>query len=236
MTQIGSKAGYLPFVGFLGGPLDCIIAGLRSYDSLRIENTAKVASAVARRMLQLNHRGSRCYKGGMDVKTERILIVDNEPLTKVKMRTILEREGYRVFAAGSANEALRQAKKEDFALVLADIVKPCNGELELVEKLREVSPDTIPLLVRDRSDRETARAAMRMGVYDCLVEPVERSELCSAVAKALRRRWLINETLRRRRLIDEAQQRRQLVEGNSLRKRLVELVRNQKGPQHIAAG
>jgi hypothetical protein len=55
---------------------------------------------------------------------------------------------------------------------------------------------------------------------------MERSELCSAVAKALRRRRLIN----------EAQHRRQLVEGDSLRKRLVEFVRNQKGPQHIAAG
>ena len=55
---------------------------------------------------------------------------------------------------------------------------------------------------------------------------MERSELCSAVASALRRRRLIN----------EAQHRRQLVERDSLRKRLVELVRNQKGSQHIAAG
>jgi DNA-binding NtrC family response regulator len=162
----------------------------------------------------------------MDVKTERILIVDNEPLTRVKMRTILEREGYRVFAVESANEALRQAKRGDFDLVLADIVNPCNGEIKLVEKIRELRPDIIPLLIRDHSDLETARAAMRMGVYDCLVDPVGRSELCSAVAKALRRRGLIKETLRRRRLINEAQHRRQLVEGDSLRKRLVELVRN----------
>ena len=216
----------MPFVGLLSKPLDCIIAGLRSYDSLRIENPAKVASAVARIMLQLDYRGSRCHKGGMDVKTERILIVDNEPLTRVKMRTILEREGYHVFAVGSANEALRQAKKEDFDLVLADIVKPCNGELELVEKLREVSPDTIPLLIRGYSDIETARAAMRVGVYDCIVDPVERSELCTAIAKALRRRWLIKETMRRRQLINEAHHRRQLFEGDSLRKRLVEFVRN----------
>ena len=116
------------------------------------------------------------------------------------MRKTLEREGYRVAAVRSANEALRQAAKEDFDLVLADMVMPCNGGLELVEKLRKVSPDTIPMLIRSYSDIETARAAMRIGVYDCIVNPVERSELCVAIAKALRRRWLIKEAMRRRRL------------------------------------
>ena len=135
------------------------------------------------------------------MKTEKILIVDDELLTRVMMRKTLEGEGYRVSAVRSAGEALRQARREDFDLVLADIVMPCNGGLGLVEALRKVSPDTIPLLVRDYQDIETARAAMRVGVYDCIVDPFERSELCATVARALRRRWLIKEALRRRRLM-----------------------------------
>ena len=51
MARIGNKAGYLPFLGLLSKPLDCIIAGLRSYDSLRIENHTKGASAVVQIVL-----------------------------------------------------------------------------------------------------------------------------------------------------------------------------------------
>ena len=91
----------------------------------------------------------------------------------------------------------------------------------MVEELREVSPDTMPVMIRGYPNIETARAAMPIGVYDCIVKPVERSQLCAAIAKALRRRRLIEEALRRRRLID----------GDSLLKRLVELIRNKKSRQ-----
>ena len=159
------------------------------------------------------------------MKTEKILIVDDEPLTRVMMRKALEGEGYRVSAVRSAGEALRQAGEENFDLVLADIVIPDNGGLELVEELRRVSPDIIPLLIRDYQDIETARAAMRVGVYDCIVDPLERSELCTTVARALRRRWLIKEALRRRRLID----------GDSLCRGLAGFIRSKKSHQRAAA-
>ena len=160
------------------------------------------------------------------MKAERILIVDDEHLAREMMREILNREGYHVSAVGSADEALRQAEKEHFDLVLADIVMPSKGGLEVVEELREVSPDTIPLLIGGYPNIETARAAIRMGVYDCIVKPFKRSELCAAIAKALRRKWLIQETLRRRWPIREALHRQRFSERDSLFKRLVEDLMN----------
>ncbi|MBA7674914.1 hypothetical protein ES703_83139 [subsurface metagenome] len=144
------------------------------------------------------------------------------------VRETLKREGYQVFAVGSADEALRQAKKEHFDLVLADAVMPSKGGLAVVEELREVSPDTIPLLMGSYPNIETARAALRMGIYDCIVNPFERSELCAAIAKAVRRRWLIQVTLRRRRIIEEALRRRQRIEGGSLLKRLAESIMHKR--------
>ncbi|MBE9502010.1 MAG: response regulator [Chloroflexi bacterium] len=167
----------------------------------------------------------------MNVKTESILIIDDEPLAREMMREVLNREGYHVFAVGSADEALRQAENEHFDLVLADIVMPCNGGLEMVEELREVSPDTTLLMIGSYPNIETARAAMRVGVYDCIVNPFEHSELRAAIAKAVRRRRLIEEALRRRRFIKEAQPRRQLIEEDSLLKRLVEPIRNKRAPR-----
>ena len=154
------------------------------------------------------------------MKEERILIVDGEHLAREMMQETLKREGYHVFAVGSAGAALRQAKKEHFDLVLADAMMPSKGGLQVVERLREVSPDTIPLLIRGNHDMETARAAMRMGIYDCIMNPFESSELCAAIAKAVRRRWLIQEAERRRRLVKDDLHQRQFIEGHSLLKRL----------------
>ena len=73
----------------------------------------------------------------MSVKAEKILIVDDEPVAREMMREILNREGYDVFAVGSADQALRQAKKEGFDLVLADIVMPCGGGLSWLKNFEK---------------------------------------------------------------------------------------------------
>ena len=153
------------------------------------------------------------------MKEEKILIIDDEPVARGTMRKILEGEGYHVLAVASAGEALRQAKKEDFDLVLADNITH-NGGPTLVKELRQVSPDIIPLLIMGRADIKTARAAMRIGVYDCIAKPFERSELCATIVKALRRRQLIDEALYRKRLIEEAQNRTQPADRDSLLQRV----------------
>ena len=123
------------------------------------------------------------------MKAERILIVDDEPWAREMMQEILEREGYHAVAVGSADEALRQAEKEEFDLVLTDIVMPNKGGVELVQEFRELSPNTVPLVVTGYASVETAQAAIRQGVYDYIVKPFERCDFCAAVAKALRRRY-----------------------------------------------
>ena len=163
------------------------------------------------------------------MNAERILIVEDEPLTRGTMRGILEREGYHVSAVGSLDGALREAKKEKFNVVLADIVMANNGGLNLVEELRAMSPEVIPLLIIGGGNIETARAAMRIGICDFIMKPFEGPELCAGLAKALRRRHLIEVALHRQRLIDEALRRRQADTRNSVIRHLAGLVRHKTG-------
>ncbi len=135
------------------------------------------------------------------MKAQRILVVDDEPFAREMMQEILEREGYQVVALGSAQEALHQGGEEPFDLLLADIVMPQMGGLELVREFQEISPDTVPLLITGYASIETAQAAMRQGVYDYIVKPFEKSELCAAVTKALRRRRIIEEDARLKELL-----------------------------------
>jgi len=135
------------------------------------------------------------------MKAEKILIVDDEFMAREMMQEILEREGYQAMAVGSGEEALKLAKEQGFDLLLADIKMPEMDGLELVQRFREIRPETIPMLITGYASIETAQMAVREGVYDYIVKPFERSDLCAAVAKALRRKMVSDEESRLRELM-----------------------------------
>ena len=127
------------------------------------------------------------------MKQGRILIVDDQPAVLEVMKEILDSEGYQTVATSSGEEALQLANQA-FDLLLADIVMPQMGGLELIRAFREVSPDTVPMLITGFASVETAREALDQGVYDYIVKPVDRDKLCNAVAKALARKKLARGT------------------------------------------
>ena len=135
------------------------------------------------------------------MKSEKILIVDDEFMAREMMQEILERAGYQAIAVGSGEEALTIAEEQDFDLLLADIKMPEMDGLELVQRFRELRPDTIPMLITGYASIETAQIAVREGVYDYIVKPFERSDLCAAVAKALRRKIASDEEFRLKELM-----------------------------------
>lgn len=80
--------------------------------------------------------------------TARILVVDDEPMIARLASTMLEQEGYEVFTAISARDALAAAGNEQpIDLVLSDFLMPEMNGLELVRKFMERSPGTAALLM-----------------------------------------------------------------------------------------
>ena len=99
----------------------------------------------------------------------RILIVDDQSAELEMMKEILDREGYETVAVGSGEEAL-QIANQGFDLLLADIFMPHMMGLELVRAFREVSPDTIPMLITGYASVETAKAAVELCIYDNILK------------------------------------------------------------------
>ena len=121
------------------------------------------------------------------MKQGRILIVDDRSSVLEVMKEILDSEGYQTVAVGSGEEALQLAPQA-FDLLLADIVMPGIGGLELIRAFQELSPHTVAILITGHASVETARGALDQGVYDYIVKPVDRDKLCNAVAKAFERK------------------------------------------------
>ncbi|KPJ54552.1 MAG: hypothetical protein AMJ37_00415 [Dehalococcoidia bacterium DG_18] len=134
------------------------------------------------------------------MKQDKILIVDDQPAELEMMKDILDHDGYEVVAVGSGEEALQLAHLA-FDLLVTDIVMPNMGGLELIKAFHEASPDTVLVLVTAYASIETARAAIQHGAYDYIVKPFDRTEICTAVAKALERKRLGDENIRLKELV-----------------------------------
>ena len=77
--------------------------------------------------------------------TETILLVDDEEQVRKTTARILERLGYKVIQAGSAEQALHVANMTTFNLLLMDVVLPQMSGLSLAHKISAIRPGTLIL-------------------------------------------------------------------------------------------
>src|SRR3982751_166968 len=113
-----------------------------------------------------------------------LLIVDDDDLTRARLREVFESAGYRVVTAAEAPAALRVVKGVRVSLVLLDLEMPDVDSLGLCKLLR-AQPLTgkLPILVLSDSDSEDRKVeAFAAGADDYLVKPCSSGELLSRVS------------------------------------------------------
>ena len=115
----------------------------------------------------------------------RILVVDDEPDACELLRQVLEIEGYETTPEMSASKALERIAKQDFDLVLSDIVMAGMNGLDLCRHIVLVRPGTPVILITGRGNVHMAIAALRIGVRDFLTKPIDAESVVAAVAQAL---------------------------------------------------
>lgn len=116
----------------------------------------------------------------------RIMLVDDEPLFREHIRTVIDWEAYGLSVCCEARngvEAMEQAELHRPGIVLADINMPFMDGLTLSERLKEKYPGMVIVLITGHSEFEYARKAVRLGIADYILKPFEKEELLEMLLK-----------------------------------------------------
>ena len=127
---------------------------------------------------------SSCLVPGVKMN-ETILIVDDEEGIRASLGGILEDEGYKTLFAVDGVEALAMARQEVPDLVLLDIWMPRMDGLETLQKLKELYPGLIVIMMSGHGTIETAVRSTKLGAYDFIEKPLSLEKVIISVNNAL---------------------------------------------------
>jgi DNA-binding response OmpR family regulator len=117
---------------------------------------------------------------------KRILVIEDEPTLVATLRYNLEREGYRVAAAGDGEAGLATARSEHPDLVLLDIMLPGLDGFEVCRLLRRETTAPI-LMLTAKGDEVDKVVGLELGADDYVTKPFGMRELLARVRALLRR-------------------------------------------------
>lgn len=128
----------------------------------------------------------------------RILVADDEEVIRDVIPQLLVSAGYQVITASNGEEALEQMEEQAVDLVLLDLMMPGMGGLVSLEKILEMDPEAIVVMITAYASVETAVRAIKMGAFGFVTKPFQNEELLVVIKNGLEKRRLKNENLQLR--------------------------------------
>jgi DNA-binding NtrC family response regulator len=122
-----------------------------------------------------------------------LLVVEDEELMRSILRQLLEAEGYQVFTADSAENALEIFSREDIAVTLTDIKMAGMDGLQLLDQIKTIDEEAIVIIMTAYSSVDSAIAALRKGAYDYVTKPFVNEDLLQTVRNAVQTKKLFRE-------------------------------------------
>ena len=116
-----------------------------------------------------------------------ILVVEDEALTRTKIKKILVKNRYRVLEATSGEEGLTLFKDHNVGLVILDILLPGMNGFTACEQIRTLNPGASIIMLTTLSDKKDMVKGLNLGSDDYMVKPFHPEELLARVEAVLRR-------------------------------------------------
>ena len=122
-----------------------------------------------------------------DPRFNRLLLIDDEPAIRRMMALDLASDGYEVSTAEDGNKGLELFEAQRPDLVLTDLKMPGPDGLEVLKRIKSLSPDTEVIVITGHGDLELAIKALRLRASDFITKPINSDALDVALERAAHR-------------------------------------------------
>ncbi len=137
---------------------------------------------------------------------ERILIVDDDVNIRKSLSDILRTKGYRIIPASTRETVIDNLSLEP-AVALIDLRLGGGSGLDLMQKIKEQSPDTECIVLTGYASQTSAIQAINLGAYSYIEKPYNMEQLLLTIRQALEKRAV------RRALVEQERYYRSLLEN-----------------------
>ena len=117
---------------------------------------------------------------------KKILIIEDDLLTSSMVQFRLKKDGYETILVQDGNEGIKAIDKEDFDLIITDVMMPFKSGIEIIHHARKVKPN-VPIIVLSAlgAEEQIVLEAFNLGVADFVPKPFNPNELAIRVKRAL---------------------------------------------------
>ena len=115
----------------------------------------------------------------------RILIVDDAAFMRLRLKKLLNQEGYEVEEAGNGQEAVEKYEALRPACVLMDITMPEMSGLDALKAIKAKDPNAKVIMVSALGQQAMVIQAIQEGARDFIVKPYESARVLTSLSKVL---------------------------------------------------
>jgi len=133
-----------------------------------------------------------------------ILVVDDDKGIREILEIVLTQEGYEVTSIEDGIKALAKCRRQKYDLIITDLKMPKMDGIEFLKAVKEISPESLVILITAFASGETAVKAMQEGAYDYLEKDFDIEDMKSIVQNALEKKGLKKDEAEFIREIEEA--------------------------------
>jgi two-component system response regulator AtoC len=132
-----------------------------------------------------------------------VLIVDDDPLVVDFLVEYLRRSDFTVASAFCGEDALQAINRTNFEIVLVDLKMQGMDGLQTIEKITEIDPEIVTILMTGFPTLDSSIKAIRLGASDYILKPFKLDEVDLALQKAIHEHEVRKEMKNLRRRVSE---------------------------------
>jgi len=112
---------------------------------------------------------------------EKLLIVDDQYGIRILLNEVFQKEGYQTFQAANGVQAIDIVKKHSPDLVLLDMKIPGMDGIEILKRLKEMTPDIRVIIMTAYGELDMIQEAKDLGAITHFAKPFDIDEIRDAV-------------------------------------------------------